>query len=176
MRPWRHPPHQTARHFFATTKALLKAQHVATFCDGHADYGHEAYTHAWTTPMPGKSGRVLVARICIRAGPARCPGIRSAGCQQDDSHERKRPMTAGSRAFGQRSYRTRRNLLLSHPVPGQPRRLHAPVEGALPNRPPLHHLTSHASPKDSAARVPAGDGSRQRRLPRRRLAYGTSLR
>jgi hypothetical protein len=53
--------------------------------------------------------------------------IRIAGCQQDCSQGRGRPMPAG--AFVQRSYRARRNLLLSHPVPRQPRRRHAAEEG-----------------------------------------------
>jgi hypothetical protein len=81
-------------------------------------------------PMSGESRawRVLGARICIRAGPPRWmprspdapAGTRIASCKQDCSHERERQMPIG--AFVQRSYRTRRNLLLSHPVPRQPRR------------------------------------------------------
>jgi hypothetical protein len=122
-------------------------------------------------------GRVLGARICILAGPARCPGLRTP-CWHTQRWlpaelfaQARRPMTAGSGAFGQRSYGTRRNLLLSHPVPGQPRRPHTPCtgKGCL-----TESIT--AAPVDEpriagglgVTCVPAGDGSTRRRLPRRR--------
>jgi hypothetical protein len=96
---------------------------------------------------------------------------RSACCQQDGSHALKRPMTAASGDFGQRSYGTRRNLLLSHPVPGQPQRPHASCtgKGCL-----TESITAAPVDEPRIARglgvtcVPARDGSRQRRLPRRR--------
>jgi hypothetical protein len=103
-------------------------------------------------------------------------GVRMRVCQwprgqQDNSHALKRPMTAGNGASGQRSHGTRRNLLLSHRVPRQPRRPHAPCtgKGCL-----TESIT--AAPVDEpriagglgGTCVPAGDGSRRRRLPRRR--------
>jgi hypothetical protein len=102
-----------------------------------------------TTPMPGES-RVLGARICIRAGPPRCRGLRTP-CSQP-----RRCLPAGlfarARAADvgrvQRSYGTGRNLLLSHPVPRQPRRRHAAEEGFSTKRSSPHQLTSCASPMD----------------------------
>ena len=80
-------------------------------------------------------------------------------------------MTAASGAFGQRFYGTRRNLLLSHSDPGQPRRPHAPCtgKGCLTESIPAAPVDEPRIARGLGVTcVPAGDGSRRRRLPRRR--------
>jgi hypothetical protein len=102
--------------------------HLSTACcDGRADCGNETLrprreSRAYSVHASASAPDPLDAPVSGR--PVR---TRIASCQQDCSHERGRPMPAG--AFVRPSYRTRRNLLLSHPVPRQPRRRHAAEEG-----------------------------------------------